>query len=361
MNSHGEDIASISQHGYQLLRENRPGEAVVEFERVLERDPGNCYALVGIGDAARKQGDYSVAIDHYQECLTHDADNTYALFGLADSFKALKQYGKAIDAWERYLKLDSSNVTVLTRVADVYRKIKDRDRAKELYLSVLRVEEQNPYALIGLAHLHYDFREYQDALFYWERMLEIDGERVDIRVLTSLGNCHRKLKQFRTGLPYFEQAKDREPTNFYALFGLADCYRGLNDPERSLEFWNAILKLDPDNKVILTRAGDAHRVLSEYPEAESCYQRALEIDYDLYAVLGLALIKRKQGEPEEAIRDLEGLVDREPRNPRVFQELAQAHLQAGRPEEALSILKTFKKTGIHNAFVDEMIERIERE
>ena len=353
------DVAAISQNAYQMLRENRVTEAEESFRTVLERDPDNCYALVGLGDAARKRSDYRGAVELYERCLGSDPNNSYALFGLADSQKRLKHYSQAIEAWERYLLLDDSNVTVLTRVADIYRKVKSHDKSRDLYLRVLELERDNPYALIGLGHLHYDFREYEKALEYWNRMHEIGGESVDIRVLTSIGNCYRKLKRFREGLPYFQSALSRESANFYALFGLADCHRGLNAPEQSLRFWNQILDNDPTNKVILTRAGDAHRVMGELERAEACYQKALNIEFDVYAILGIALINRHRGAPEESARSLKTLLEKEPRNPRVYQELAQAYIQMDQAEDALAILREFKKTGIHNSYVDELLARLE--
>jgi tetratricopeptide (TPR) repeat protein len=359
MEEHSGDVAALSHQGYHLLRENKVAEAEAMFRQVLDREPHNSYALVGLGDAARKRGDYAGAVSFYEQCLADDTDNMYALFGLADSRKALRQYKRAIEAWERYLTHDDQNVTVLTRVADVYRKTKAHDRSRELYLKVLGIEPDNPYALIGLGHLHYDFREYEEALRYWMRMHEIDGDKVDIRVLTSIGNCYRKLKRFSDGIPYFEAALSRETDNFYALFGLADCYRGLNQPETSLDYWNRILAHDPANKVILTRAGDAHRVMGELDRAEECYRAALEIDFDVYALLGLALISRRRGENDSAITSLTALVEREPRNHRVYQELAQAYLAANQPSEALRVLREFRKTGMHNAYIDELIAGIE--
>ena len=94
------------------------------------------------------------------------------------------------------------------------------------------MEQNNAYALIGLGHLHYDFKEYKDALYYWTRMFEINRDKLDIRILTSIGNCHRKLKTFDKGVYYFERALEMDPKNFYALFGLADCYRGMNQQYR---------------------------------------------------------------------------------------------------------------------------------
>jgi tetratricopeptide (TPR) repeat protein len=232
------EVSDLSKRGYQYLKEDKIAEALDCFNRILTVDENNNYALVGIGDATRKRGNFRDAVTYYQRCLDRHPGNNYALFGLADCYKALNQFHKAIEIWEQYLLHDDKNITVLTRVADAYRKVRDFKNSKAVYLRVLEMEARNPYAIIGLGHLHYDFKEYGEALAYWQKMIEVNRDKVDIRVLTSIGNCHRKLKTFDEGISYFDNALKRDPYNFYALFGLADCYRGMNRQERSLEYWN---------------------------------------------------------------------------------------------------------------------------
>jgi tetratricopeptide (TPR) repeat protein len=166
------EISEFSKKGYQLLKENKITEAIDCFNKILLVDVNNNYALVGMGDATRKRGAFRDAVEYYRRCLSYHPGNNYALFGLADCYKALNQYHKAIEIWEQYLLHDDNNITVLTRVADAYRKVRDFKHSKAVYLRVLEMEVQNPYAIIGLGHLHYDFKEYRDALFYWEKMVE---------------------------------------------------------------------------------------------------------------------------------------------------------------------------------------------
>jgi tetratricopeptide (TPR) repeat protein len=227
-----------------------------------------------------------------------------------------------------------------------------------VYLRVLDMEESNPYAIIGLGHLHYDFKEYRDALFYWEKMLQINKENVDIRVLTSIGNCHRKLKTFEDGIAFFEKALQREPYNFYALFGLADCYRGMNQQNHSLEYWNRILEQDPRNKVILTRAGDAYRHLSEYDKAVEYYERALNIEFDTYAVLGLAMVAKSQGRYDEALESLRRLIQQDQKNYRLYLELADCHIRKNERQKAIETLEEFQKMGIRNTAIQELLDKI---
>jgi tetratricopeptide (TPR) repeat protein len=357
---HTERINELSKRGYQLLKENSGGEAAACFQKILEIDPTNNYALVGMGDCSRKHRRFHDAVDYYERCLEYYPENNYALFGLADCYKALNHFHKAILIWEKYLGQDQNNVTVLTRVADAYRKLRDFKNSKSVYEKVLSIDAYNPYAIIGLGHLHYDFKEYREALYYWERMLERRNMiSVDIRVLTSIGNCHRKLKTFEDGIIYFDAAVQREPSNFYALFGLADCFRGLNQPKRSLDYWNQILELDPRNKVILTRAGDAYCTLKDYDKAIEYYRRALSIDFDTYAMLGLAIVDREQGRCDSAISSLRTLLDNEPKNHRAFKELAECYVQMNDTAGAIEVLREFQTFGIKNNHIYDMLTRLE--
>jgi tetratricopeptide (TPR) repeat protein len=354
------EIAELSKKGYQYLKENRVSDAEACFMQILGHDGENNYALVGLGDAARKRGTFREAVDYYKKCLVYHPGNNYALFGLADCYKALNQYQKAIEIWEQYLLHDNHNITVLTRVADAYRKVRDFRKSKAIYLRVLEMESGNPYALIGLGHLHYDFKEYKEALIFWQRMVEMQGDMVDIRVLTSIGNCHRKLKQFGQGIPFFEKALQKEPNNFYALFGLADCHRGVGQQERSLEYWNRIIQQDPRNKVILTRAGDAYRHLGDFQNAIAYYERALNVEFDVYAVLGMAVIARLQGKYEEAIQSLRRLIQNDGKNFRLAIELAECYLASGDKQRALEALVEFQRLGIRNVYVQDMVARLQR-
>ena len=177
-------------------------------------------------------------------------------------------------------------------------------------------------------------------------------------MLTSIGNCHRKLKTFANGIVLFELALRKEPNNFYAIFGLADCYRGLSQQERSLFFWNRILEQDPRNKVILTRGGDAYRCMGEYEKAQDYYERALNIEFDTYAVLGLAMISKDQGKFDEAATSLKRLMQQDAKNYRIFLELANCYVKMGERRQAIAVLEEFQKLGIRNSHISEMLEKI---
>ena len=119
-----------------------------------------------------------------------------------------------------------------------------------------------------------------------------------------------------------------------------------------------ILKNDPDNKVILTRAGDAYRNTGDYKTAEEYYNRAMEIDFDIYAALGLALICKGEGNFDEAIERLNNLIKNDPKNYRLYIDLADCYLKINDKNKAVEVLKTFQKTGTKSTAISEMLGKI---
>ena len=59
------EIAELSKKGYQLLKDNDIKGAEDSFRQILDLEDNNNYALVGLGDSARKQNHFHEAIDFY--------------------------------------------------------------------------------------------------------------------------------------------------------------------------------------------------------------------------------------------------------------------------------------------------------
>jgi len=301
----GNLLAQLSRKGNRLLKQGALDEAENTYREILELEPSNSFAWVGLARSAKKRGDLAGAQKLYLRCLDAAPYNRFAMIGLADCYRADGKLGEALALWKKCLSLDNKDVSVLTRMADAYRKGKRLDLALQMYQQALAVDAHHVYALIGLGYVHYEQKDYPKALLRWITADQAQPGHGDLRLLTNLGNCYRKLNQFEAATPYFERALAQEKSNFYALFGLADCYRGLHQTEQSLVYWNAILAQQPVNKIVLTRTGDALRQLGRFEDAQARYQQALDVGVDAFALMGLALIAKHQQRFGQALHLLE--------------------------------------------------------
>ena len=132
----------------------------------------------------------------------------------------------------------------------------------------------------------------------------------------------------------------------------------MNQQYRSVEYWNKILELDPNNKVILTRAGDAYRNTGDYKTATEYYNKAMNIDFDIYAALGLALICKGEGRYEESIERLDSLIKNDPKNYRLYIDLADSYLKLNQKQKAIEALESFQKFGLRSQAINEALDKV---
>ena len=95
-------------------------------------------------------------------------------------------------------------------------------------------------------------------------------------------------------------------------------------------------------------------------EAKSYYNKALEIDFDIYAAIGLALICKGEGNNEEAAKRFENLIKNDPRNGRLYVDLAECYVGMGRKQDAIKVLSDFMKMDSRNIAVRNTLDKLQR-
>ncbi len=73
-------------------------------------------------------------------------------------------------------------------------------------------------ALVRLANLHHDVGMWPQAVSYYERALEIEGDDPDL--LTDLGICYRGMQRFDDALAKFERANAVDSKHWQSLYNI---------------------------------------------------------------------------------------------------------------------------------------------
>jgi len=81
-------------------------------------------------------------------------------------------------------------------------------------------------------------------------------------------------------------------------------------------------------------------------------------EFDIYAVLGLALILKAREKYDEAIASIKRLIQQDSLNYRFYAELFDCYLKMGDRLKVAETLEDFQKTGVKNKKITEMLESI---
>lgn len=325
----------LSRQGSEFLKKRQWKDAEATFLEALEVDSENTYVLVGLGDVHRETGKFHKAIGFYEKTLEIDPLNMFALRGAGDAYRGLGQAGKAVSYWQRYLEQNQDDIHVLTRLADSYVKTGNFAESEGLYLKALSLDQTDKYALRGIGNLYYKLADHDKALAYFEKFIALDDTY--IAVLTMAGNIYRRRKQYEKAAYFYEKALKQEPWNIFALYGMGDSQRGMKNHEGSIACWLKILEKEPQNQNLHSRVGDALVILGKLDDAMDHYRKSLKVNYDMFALLGMAKVHRLKKEYGEAENYLLQILEKNKDEERTLAELIHLYDETGEDAKARAI------------------------
>ncbi len=325
-------VTNLCRLAHVLRKEGDLRGAEEKYSLVLEMDPGNVYALVGMGDLRRREKQFEEAVQYYQRSLVIEKKNRFSLAGLGDAYRGLGKIEKAIEVWSRCLSLDPDDYKVMTRLADGFRKTGDLNQAKRLYLSALKKNPFDTYAMMGLGIVFTKEGNDMEALKFFDALHELSEH--PIIPLTAIANIYRRQRKYGKAIGYYEKALKIDSGNSHTWHGKADCLRGMRDYPGAIKAWRMAQKCGMNPRIVMTRIGDAYFNLDDLNKAEKSYNAALALGYDRYASMGMARIHAIRKQLDEVSRIFSELLKKTPNNPRIISEfkgLLEKYPQLERP------------------------------
>jgi tetratricopeptide (TPR) repeat protein len=161
--------------GNSLYIKGKYEEAILEFQKILEKRPELYQININIGNAYMKKGDYETATTYFQKVLEKDSTNVEALISLGNCYIEMKEHEKAIDIFKQINKEDISDPIVLYNIGTIFYNNGEIDKAIEYYEQSLIVKSDfvDSYYQLGLAYLSKGNNE--KALENFQKYLEIDS------------------------------------------------------------------------------------------------------------------------------------------------------------------------------------------
>lgn len=160
--------------------ENLPDDVKAAYE-TLKSDPSNTSAYMKIALWKRDNGDLEEAIRLYETALEIKPDDTLLLMNAADLYIRNKQYAEAAGA---YVKVTESNpkwLAAYRSLADLYRyQMPERKiEIPSILKKGLEANSENElYFVAPLAIYYKDFGPIDEAIRWYERLLELDPNNI---------------------------------------------------------------------------------------------------------------------------------------------------------------------------------------
>ncbi|HEX6963220.1 MAG TPA: tetratricopeptide repeat protein [Lacipirellula sp.] len=269
--------------GMQLLAEEKPKEALSEFNGALTADPTYVEAYIGRGDA----------------------------------LLAIEDYPAAIISYSRAIEIDQNSAAAYNGRGEASLKVGQIDAASTDFTQALQLAPNNPKILSNLGHVLINYaREPQGAL---RRLNDaIAGNDQDARAFRDRGFAHAMLQDFEAAEADLRRAAEIEPENYENYAVMANIFLFQENVPGAIEaLGRAIAAYKPE------KPADPKIYLMGYLSRADAWLRVGDEEKDQ---------QRSQAAYQNAIADAEFVIRD---NPDRFPEAGMAYFRKGRAQRML--------------------------
>ena len=205
-------------------------------------------------------------------------------------------------------------------------KTKEYDKAKSLLIDLYRKYPRNPDILFFLGIVSTRNGEYEQAILFLQKILELDIGYVDIRkVLLLLVFNFTKLGDYNDAITFAKKAYELHPSDITVIGGLGYLYYKLNDIEKAVSYLEKALEIAPDDHHLLNSLG---YILADcdidLTKAEKLCKKAISFLHDYYAYLdSLGWVYYKKGNLRLAKKYLQKAYHKNPNSEEIKKHIAK--------------------------------------
>ncbi|MGG7178326.1 tetratricopeptide repeat protein [Clostridium paraputrificum] len=274
------DFANGSIYG--IYREqNNITQGLKYLDMQLEVAPSS-YHYIEKGIILADKDDFEEAKLSYEKALEIEPDNKYALNNIAVLYQNRHEYEEAIRYYEQAVDYDSENEfsDCVENIVRCYERLGNRERAVEVIEKNLKdYNEASLYSSLG--KLFYKEKRYEEAIRTYNKIIYSDDFSINdeekANHLVEMGECFELLDMYEKSIEAYSKAIKFNESHKSAYERLADVYAYLGDSKKAIFYMEKQIKVSPDDTTCLMKMGEILKLLGKSWRAKKYFKRALDV------------------------------------------------------------------------------------
>ena len=304
-------VAALTARGEGYRRADRDDEALDDFSRAIELDPGSVRALLSRAETYRltRQGDH--ALDDFGRAVELDPRSPRAIISRGETYYLMERYDEALDDFSRAIEISPGWAWAVIDRGETYRVMGRYDDALADFNRAIQLDPSSVWALINRAETFHLVKQYDDALADLNRALELTPGSSSVIALR--GEIYGLMERYDDALADFSRAIELDPGYAWAIACRGETYQQMERYDDALADVGRAIELEPASSSAWALRGEILRETGRYDEALTDLNRAIELDPGYaWAIGSRGQTYRETGRYDEALADLTRAIELDP-------------------------------------------------
>jgi len=308
-------------------------EAIKSYDEAIEIDPENHEYFNSRGITYYAQGEFYQAISDFMDAIKIKPDFALGYYNIAYSKYELGDYEKALIDAKTARGMDPSYCNVNNLIGLIYNA---KDLTDSAYLSFKNAFDCDSAVALyayNTAYLLYTNREYNDAISYFNKAINLGYE--DVEMYSYLGNCYNNKGLYEDALLTHTTYIDLNENDYIGYYNRGLTYKNLEQYESAIMDFNAAAIIDSTDSDIYYRLAQCNEKLDQMEEAKEMYDKAIRMYSDNAEYYDArASFHAHSGNLEHAIEDANLSLDLYPDDCNVYMDISQWYDELNQKEKS---------------------------
>jgi cytochrome c-type biogenesis protein CcmH/NrfG len=246
---------------------------------------------LALGDEARGRRDWRIAAQYYRQHLRRYPKHFAIWVQLGHALKEAGEHIEALKAYSEALRLKSNDADLLLNLGHLHKLMGLRENAIAYYRRSAQQDgnfdarqelEQLGALLIPSPEVGRSAIPHRS---WFERLIDVGGKRAK-----KLGNQARDRAEWFAAAEHYRAHLHANPTNFAIWVQLGHALKESARPEEALVAYNEGLRLNAKDADLLLNLGHLYKVMGRRDDALTYYRRSAEVDGNANAIRELARV-----------------------------------------------------------------------
>lgn len=319
-----------------MQQAGRWAEAADQYQAVLQADPANDSALLGLGLSFLRLHRAEEALSFLDRYLERHPGDTTARFGRAVALHLTGDVDQAAEIYETLASDPIHGPDALVNLIHIYRQQKNVERLEQCSRRLLELHPESEAAHEAAAFAAYLREDYASAAEHLRWLVERDG-RAPERWM-NLGLCLRRQGQLEPALDAYREALRRQADLSEAHIRTVEILLELGRTDEALEACRTGIESCPDAADLYLLAVGIHEKAGRWQDAEALLEvLALRQSNNADAWFRLGNLRYDRQAFAEAVEAYRTAIEARPDWPEAYLNLGLAYYESGQYDAAAQV------------------------
>ncbi len=275
-----EESRSHYERGRSLGRQGRFHEAMAAFNEAITANPKNAEAHNGLGFCYLLLGQEEKAERCLKEAVRLQPDLSKAVRNLASLYHRQERMKEAIPLWEQLTEMKSSDAEAWSYLSAAYMSEHQIEKALVAAKRALDFAPNNPTVIVNYANMQKELMSFDEAEQHYRRVVDMNppNEQVRAHAITGLFDVYFLQGDYSKAKVVGLKAKESFPKNSTVWYNLALLHEKIGENDSAAEYYDEAMKCAPNNPAIFVASGDFFSRIGTQDRANAIYRKAIDVD-----------------------------------------------------------------------------------